>query len=83
MKRIASCKTFWRTRRSTQLVLPTLPEKWVSDTQVLLLLETIDKILAEFDQPSHSNSNKSTFLENFMQQVDDWTTQYLNKCFIQ
>jgi hypothetical protein len=66
-----------------QPVLPTLPEKRVSDTEVLLLPETIDDILAEFDWPTHFNSNKNTFLETFMQRVDDWTTQYLNKRFIQ
>jgi hypothetical protein len=83
MKRIASCKTFRRTGRSTQPVLPTLLEKRVSDTKVLLLLETIDNILAEFDWPTRFNSNKSTFLETFMQLVDNWATQYLNKRFIQ
>jgi hypothetical protein len=82
MKCIASCKTFGRTGRSTQPVLPTLPEERVSDTEVLLLLETIDDILAEFDQPTRFNSNKSTFLETFMQRVDDQTTQYLNERFI-
>jgi Integrase zinc binding domain/Integrase core domain len=51
-----------------------LPEKQVSDTEVLLLLETINKILAEFDWPTRSNSNKSTFLETFMQLVNDRTT---------
>jgi hypothetical protein len=83
MKRIASCETFRRMGRSTQPVLSTLPEKQVSDTKVLLLLETIDDILAEFDRPTRFNSNKSTFLETFMQRVDNQTTQYLNEHFIQ
>jgi hypothetical protein len=83
MKCIASCETFQRTRRSTQPVLPTLPEKRISDTEVLSLLETIDEIVAEFDQPTRCNSNKNTFLESFMQRVDDQTTQYLNNHFIQ
>jgi hypothetical protein len=83
MRRIASCETFRRTRKSTQPALPTLPEKRVSETEVLLILKTIDNILAEFDQPTCSNSNKSTFLETFMQLVDDQTTQYLNERFIQ
>jgi hypothetical protein len=49
MKRIASCETFRRTRKSTQPALPTLPEKRVSDIEVLSIIETIDEILAEFD----------------------------------
>jgi hypothetical protein len=83
MKHIASCETFRRTRRSTQPVLPTLPEKRISDTKVLSLLETIDEILIKFNQPTHCTSNKNTFLESFMQRVNDQTTQYLNNRFIQ
>jgi hypothetical protein len=83
MRRIAFCETFRRTEKSTQPALPTLPEKQVSETEVLSILEMIDNILAEFDRPTHSNSNKSTFLETFMQLVDDQTTQYPNECFIQ
>jgi hypothetical protein len=83
MRCIASCETFRRTRKSTQPALPTLPEKRVSETKVLSILETIDDIFAEFDRPTHFNSNKRTFLETFMQLVDDQTTQYLNKRFIQ
>jgi hypothetical protein len=60
-----------------------LPEKGVSDTKVMLLLETINDILEEFDQPTHSFSNKNSFLETFMQKVDDLTTQFLNERFIQ
>jgi hypothetical protein len=82
MKRIASCETFQRTGRLTQLVLPTLLEKRVSDTEVLSILETIDKILAEFDRPTHFTSHENTFLESFMQRVDNQTTQYLNSRFI-
>jgi hypothetical protein len=69
MRCIASCETFRRARKTTQPVLPTLPEKGILDTKVLLLLETIDNILAEFDQPTHVPSNKNTFLESFMQRV--------------
>jgi hypothetical protein len=32
---VASCETFWRTKKSTQPALPTLPEKRVSDIEVL------------------------------------------------
>jgi hypothetical protein len=71
MRCIASCKTFQRTGKSTQPALPTLPEKGISDTEVLLLLETIDNILAEFDQPTRVPSNKNTFLESFMQRVEN------------
>jgi hypothetical protein len=60
-----------------------LPEKGVLDTKVILLLETIDDILEEFDRPTHSSSNKNSFLETFMQKVDDQTTQFLNERFIQ
>jgi hypothetical protein len=49
MRRIASCETFRRTRKSTQPALPTLLEKRVLETEVLSILETIDDILAEFN----------------------------------
>jgi hypothetical protein len=49
MKHVASCENFRRTGKFTQPALPTLPEKGVSDTEVILLLETIDDILEEFD----------------------------------
>jgi hypothetical protein len=83
MKHVASCENFRRTGKSTQLALPTLLEKGVSDTKVILLLETINNILEEFDQPTRSFSNKNSFLETFMQKVDDRTTQFLNERFIQ
>jgi hypothetical protein len=83
MKHVVSCENFQRTGKFTQLTLPTLPEKGVSDTEVMLLLETIDDILEEFDQPTRSFSNKNSFLTTFMQKVDDLTTQFLNKSFIQ
>jgi hypothetical protein len=83
MKHIASCETFWRTGRLTQPVLSTLPEKWILDTEVLSLLETIDQILTEFNQSTRCTSNKNTFPESFMQRVDNQTTQYLNNHFIQ
>jgi hypothetical protein len=83
MKHVASCETFWRTGKSTQPALPTLLEKGVLDTEVFLLLETIDNILEEFDRPTCFHSNKNGFLETFMQKVDDQTTQFLNERFIQ
>jgi hypothetical protein len=83
MKHITSCKNFQRTGRFTQPALSTLLEKGVSDTEVILLLETIDDILEEFDRPTRFSPNKNTFLETFMQKVDDLTTQFLNKRFIQ
>jgi hypothetical protein len=83
MKHIASCENFRRTGKFTQPALPTLPEKGVLDTKVILLLETINDILEEFDWPTHSSSNKNSFLETFMQKVNDRTTQFLNERFIQ
>jgi hypothetical protein len=83
MRCIASCEAFQRAGKSTQPALPTLPEKGVSDTQMQQLLETIDDILEELDRPTHSSLYKNTFLETFMQKVDDLTTQLLNKRFIQ
>jgi hypothetical protein len=83
MKHVASCENFRRTGKITQPALPTLPEKGVSDTKVILLLETIDDIFEEFNQPTCFSLNKNTFLETFMQKVDDLTTQLLNKRFIQ
>jgi hypothetical protein len=71
MKHVASCENFRRTGKSTQPALPTLLEKGVSDTGVILLLETINDILEEFDWPRCSSSNKNSFLETFMQKVDD------------
>jgi hypothetical protein len=73
---------FRRAGKSTQPALPTLPEKRVSETEIREILETIDGILAEFDQPTHSLPYKNSFLESFMQRVDDQTTQYLNNHFI-
>jgi hypothetical protein len=67
MKHVASCENFQRTGKSTQPALPTLPEKGVSDTEVMLLLETINNILEELDRPTHSFSNKNSFLKTFMQ----------------
>jgi hypothetical protein len=83
MKHIASCENFRRTGKFTQPALPILPEKGVSDTEVTLLLKTIDDILEEFDRPTRFSPNKNTFLETFMQKVDDLTTQFLNERFIQ
>jgi hypothetical protein len=83
MKHVTSCENFQRTGKFTQLALPTLPEKEVSDTKVILLLETINDILEEFNWPTRSPSNKNSFLETFMQKVDDRTTQFLNERFIQ
>jgi hypothetical protein len=71
MKHVTSCENFQRTGKFTQLALPTLPEKEVSDTKVILLLETINDILEEFNWPTRSPSNKNSFQETFMQKVDD------------
>jgi hypothetical protein len=83
MRRVVSCETFRRAGRSTQPALPTLPERGVSETEVQQLLETIEEILEEFDRPTRSPIYKNTFLESFMQKVDDLTTQLLNERFIQ
>jgi hypothetical protein len=83
MRHITSCETFQRAGKSTQPALPTLPEKGVSDIQVQQLLETIDEILEELGRPTHSLLYKNTFLETFMQKVDDRTTQFLNNRYIQ
>jgi hypothetical protein len=83
MKRIASCETFQRAGRTTQPAFPTLPEQRVSDLEILLLLETIDDILAEFDSLACVTRNKNSFLETFMQKFDDRTTQFLNNWYIQ
>jgi hypothetical protein len=83
MRHVISCETFQRAGKSTQPALPTLLENGVSDIQVQQLLKTIDNILEELDWPTHSSLYKNTFLETFMQKVDDRTTQLLNKRFIQ
>jgi hypothetical protein len=83
MRHIASCETFRRAGKTTQLAFPTLPEQRVSDSDILLLLETIDDILAEFDNPPCVTQYKNKFLETFMQKVDDCTTQFLNNRYIQ
>jgi hypothetical protein len=67
----------------TQPAFPTLPEQRVSDSDILLPLETIDNILAEFDSPPRVTQYKNNFLETFMQKIDDRTTQFLNERFIQ
>jgi hypothetical protein len=74
MRCVVSCETFRRAGKSTQPALPTLPEKGVSDIQVQQLLETINEILEELDRPTRSSLYKNTFLETFMQKVDDRTT---------
>jgi hypothetical protein len=53
-------------------------EQRVSDSDILLLLETIDDILAKLDSPPHVTQYKDNFLETFMQKVDNRTTQFLN-----
>jgi hypothetical protein len=83
MRHVVSCETFQRAGKSTQPALPTLLEKGVSDIQVQQLFETIDDILEELDQLTRSSLYKNTFLETFMQKVDDRTTQLLNERFIQ
>jgi hypothetical protein len=49
MRHTPSCETFRRAGKTTQPAFPTLPEQRVSDLDILLLLETIDDILAELD----------------------------------
>jgi hypothetical protein len=71
MRCIASCETFRRAGKSTQPALPTLLEKGVSDIQVQQLLKTIDEILEELGWPTRSFPYKNTFLETFMQKVDE------------
>jgi hypothetical protein len=83
MKHVASCETFRRAGRTTQLAFPTLPEKQTSDLEISQLLETIDDILAEFDRPTCVAPYKNAFLEDFMQRVENRTTQFLNDCYIQ
>jgi hypothetical protein len=83
MRCIASCETFRRAGKTTQPALPTLPEQRVLESEISLLLETIDDILAEFDSPTHVTKYKNHFLETFMQKVNDRTTQYLNDRYIQ
>jgi hypothetical protein len=83
MRHIASCETFRRAGRTTQPAFPTLPEKQTSDLEISQLLETIDDILAEFDRPTHVALYKNAFLEDFMQRVENRTTQFLNDCYIQ
>jgi hypothetical protein len=83
MRHVASCETFRRAGKSTQPTLPTLPERGVSDTEVQQLLETIDDIFEDFNRPTRFSIYKNTFLETFLQKVDDLTTQLLNERFIQ
>jgi UDP-glucose 6-dehydrogenase len=83
MRHVASCETFRRAGRTTQLAFPTPPEKQTSDLEISQLLETIDDILAEFDRPTHVTLYKNTFLEDFMQRVENRTTQFLNDRYIQ
>jgi hypothetical protein len=52
-------------------VFPTLPEKQTLDLEILQLLETIDDILAEFNRFTHVTLYKNTFLEGFMQRVEN------------
>jgi hypothetical protein len=82
MRCVTSCETFRRAGKSTQPALPTLPEEGASDIQVQQLLETINEILEELGRPTRSFSYKNTFLETFMQKVDNRTTQLLNERFI-
>jgi hypothetical protein len=71
MRHVVSCETFRRAGKSTQPALPTLPERGVSETEVQQLLETIEGIFEEFDRPTRFSIHKNTFLETFMQKVDD------------
>jgi hypothetical protein len=78
MKRIASCETFRRAGKSTQPALPTLPDRQVSETLISTIIEEIDDILEESRTLPRTAGIKSTFLEHFMQLVDQRTTQLLN-----
>jgi hypothetical protein len=83
MRHIASCETFRRAGKTTQPAFPTLLEQRVLDSDISLLFETIDDILAELDSPPRVTRYNNYFLETFMQKVDDRTTQFLNDCYIQ
>jgi hypothetical protein len=83
MRHVASCASFQRAGRTTQPTFPTLPEKRTSDLEISQLLETIDDILAEFDRPTRVTPYKNAFLEDFMQRVENRTTQFLNDRYIQ
>jgi hypothetical protein len=83
MRHVASCETFRRAGRTTQPAFPTLPEKQASDLEIAQLIETINDILAEFDRPTHVTPYKNVFLVDFMQRVENRTTQFLNDRYIQ
>jgi hypothetical protein len=83
MRHVASCETFQRAGRTTQLAFPTLPKKQTSDLEISQLLETIDDIFAEFNRPTCVTPYKNTFLVDFMQRVENRTTQFLNNHYIQ
>jgi hypothetical protein len=83
MRHTPSCETFRRAGKTTQPAFPTIPEQRVSDSDILALLETIDDILTELDNPPCVTRHKNNFLETFMRRVDDRTTQYLNDRYIQ
>jgi hypothetical protein len=83
MRHVASCETFWRAGRTTQPAFPTLPKKRASDLEISQLLETIDDILVESNRPTRVTPYKNAFLEDFMQRVENRTTQFLNDHYIQ
>jgi hypothetical protein len=83
MRHTPSCETFRQAGKTTQPAFPTIPEQRVSDSDILALLETIDNILTELDNPPRVTQHKNNFLETFMRRVDDRTTQYLNDQYIQ
>jgi hypothetical protein len=83
MRHTPSYETFRRAGKTTQLAFPTIPEQRVSDSDILALLETIDDILTELNNPPRVTQHKNNFLETFMRRVDDCTTQYLNDRYIQ
>jgi hypothetical protein len=83
MRHVASCETFQRAGRTTQPVFPILLEKRTSDLEISQLLETINNILVEFDRPTRVTLYKNIFLEDFMQRVENRTTQFLNDRYIQ
>ena len=53
--------------------------------EVKLLLEMeqiIDEILDDYLRPPHMYPTLYTFLDKFLWRVDEYTTEFLNECFI-
>jgi len=82
MKRTASCETFRKAARNTLPALPSIPERQISETEILSLEQTIEEILHEYLAPSTPLPYKNSFLEAFLRKVDNHTTQLLNNRYI-